>query len=191
MKLKKRKERVKTATSSQGESSKASKTVSKEEKPVLESLISPEKTKLLWDILQMGYQTLSGEFPSLRLPPSYEPDEDYTDIFLCHARVYFFAKQYGISNLGGFSLLKLVHALKSFNICAESYSEINQLFRYICERIAEKENQKDDLYLMVWLYAACKVEDLWKSAEFRELTVTSPNFSSGLITAILGQTCID
>ncbi|KAL7912611.1 hypothetical protein GGI35DRAFT_256811 [Trichoderma velutinum] len=150
----------------------------------VEPPIPAKKKDLLWTKFQ-GLHPLPSAL-SVPLPTNGLYD-DYTDVFLCHARTYVFADCYGIEVLQTLALRKLRQALTQFKLYAKGCGDIIQLVQYCFDETADKGEQADPLRSLVCLYAACKVEDLWKVAEFRDLMRTLPEFSTGLITAMLDR----
>ncbi|KAM0264948.1 hypothetical protein ACHAQJ_000464 [Trichoderma viride] len=162
------------------------KAIRKPKKSVLESPFSTKKKAILWNAF-MNRHPLPPGHPSTLSPRINGADDDYTDVFLCHARTYIFADYYGIEALQTLALCKLRQALASFKLYSESYDAINKLVRYCFDHTVEKEEQANGLRSLVCFYAACKVEELWKDTEFQDLTRTLPDFPAGLITAMLGR----
>lgn len=143
------------------------------------------KRRALWHTF-LGQYTSPLAY-STSWPSPNDTGYDYTGAFLCHARMYVFADYYGISALQHLVLAKLREALTYFNLYEESYGDINQLIQYCFEQTVDKRGQTDKLRSLVCLYAACKVEGLWKSTEFRNITRKLPDFYEGLITATLSR----
>lgn len=146
--------------------------------------ITMTKKRLLYDKFQALYP-----LPSPTAVPSSEASAtyDYTGVFLGHAQMYVFADYHGIEPLQVLALGKLRQILTSFTVRAESYNDITQLVRYSFEHTVDKKGQDDRLRSLVCLYAACRVEDLWKDAEFRDIASASPDLSLQLITAMLDR----
>ncbi|KAH8126068.1 hypothetical protein FP744_10005018 [Trichoderma asperellum] len=140
------------------------------------------RKEVLWNKFKELYP-LPSQAPSPSLGSSSE--YNYTDVFLSHARMYVFADYYGIDRLKSLALNKLCRALTPFNLQAESYGDIIPLVRYSFENTVDKGEQRDRLRWLVCLYTACKVEDLWKDTEFIDIMKTLPDFSTGLIKAML------
>ncbi|UKZ96852.1 uncharacterized protein TrAFT101_011629 [Trichoderma asperellum] len=142
------------------------------------------KKRLLWH----KFQALD-PLPSQDSAPSLGSSAicDYTDVFLSHARMYVFADYYGIDPLQILALHKLLRALILFDDQGGSCGDIIQLVRYSFEQTVDKWDQDDELRSLVCLYAACQVEDLWKDTEFKDIMKTLPDFSTGLITAMLDR----
>lgn len=144
-----------------------------------------DKQSWLWNKFQALYP-LPSPAPSPGLPGP-TAIYDYTDVFLSHARMYVFADYYGIDPLQILALQKLRLALTPFSLCRESYGDIIQLVQYSFEQTVDKGGQDDGLRSLVCLYAACKVENLWKNTEFKDATKNLPDFTTGLITAMLDR----
>lgn len=147
---------------------------------------SGTKKRLLWrKFLALDPLPLQDSSPSLGSSADY----DYTDVFLSHVRMYVFADYYGIDRLQILALHKLLRALILFDDEGGGCGDIIQLVRYSFEKtvFVDTWGQDDGLRSLVCLYAACKVEDLWKDTEFRELAKTLPDFSAGIIAAMLDR----
>jgi hypothetical protein len=159
--------------------------------PPSSSMFSPPATVMMTK-KNMLWDTFNKLHP---LPPTHSPgvsrvngaDDNYTEIFLCHARIYVFADYYGVEALQTLALCKLRQALATFKLDAESCGDINELIRYCFDKTVDNGEQADKLASLVCFYAACKVEDLWKNTEFQDLTRTLPDFPAGLITAMQGR----
>ncbi|UKZ68451.1 uncharacterized protein TrAtP1_009486 [Trichoderma atroviride] len=146
--------------------------------------VTLNRKRLLWDKFQALYPLLSPAAAPISEPSSHY---DYTGVFLGHAQMYVFADYHGIEPLQVLALGKLRQILTSFTVRVESYNDITQLVRYTFEHTVDKKEQGDRLRSLVCLYAACRVEDLWKDAEFRDIASTSPDLSVQLITAMLDR----
>ena len=120
---------------------------------------------------------------------SYTPSDDYSDVFLCHSRVYVFADCYGIERLRTLALHKLRQALTRFELRDNTYRAVVQLVQYTFSETADKGNEGDEdaLRMLVSFYVACKAEELWRSAEFRELIRTLPDFPSSFISVLFNR----
>ncbi|KAL6890845.1 hypothetical protein GGI43DRAFT_414940 [Trichoderma evansii] len=152
-----------------------------------EGLVAPKK-QLLWNKF-LGMHPLPPENASAMWSPPgiiIMPDGDYTEVFLCHARMYVLANHYGIKALQILALANLRQILTLINPSAKGCGDINRLVRY-CFGTADKGCQVDELKSLVCLYTACKVEILWRNAEFRDITRTLPEFSSMLIGEMLAR----
>lgn len=86
------------------------------------------------------------------------PDDDCTEVFLSHARVYVFADYYGISTLQYVSLRKLREALIRYTLYEEGVSDLVQLLEYSFGNTADNADQQDPLRDLVCIYIACNME---------------------------------
>lgn len=57
--------------------------------------------------------------------------EDYTEVFLCHARLYVFAEKYDIEPLRKLSKQKIHQTLIGFHLYTERVGDIVVLLRYV------------------------------------------------------------
>lgn len=142
------------------------------------------KKDLLWSKFQKLHPLPSALVVSLS---TNGPDDDYTEVLLCHARTYVFADYYGIEALQNMALHKLRQVLTRFKLHANGCGDVARLVEYCFNETTDKGEQADPLRSLVCLYAACKVEELWKVAEFQDLMRTLPEFPTGLVTAMLDR----
>jgi hypothetical protein len=137
----------------------------------------------LWD----AFKELHSRQPSEVQGRVNSPGEDYTEVFLCHARAYVFADRYGIDDLQSLALHKLRLALTGFELYPDASNDIIELVQYSFEKTVDKGKFPDALRSLICFYAGCKLEDLWKSARFRSLLQTVPDFPEGLISVLLNR----
>ncbi|POS69861.1 hypothetical protein DHEL01_v211746 [Diaporthe helianthi] len=86
--------------------------------------------------------------------------EDYTGVFLCHAKLYVMADIYDIPSLQQLSLHRLHATLKEFTLYPSRMNNIATLAKYVFENTVPQ----DKICHMVTLYYACIVEDAKKQA---------------------------
>lgn len=100
-----------------------------------------------------------------------ESCEDYTEVFLCHARLHVFADKYDITPLKRLSLHKLHQTLVNFKLYDKRIGDVVALIRYSYsnENTADLPGSIDDLRQLVIQYAACVVEDLRQNSELESL----------------------
>lgn len=114
-----------------------------------------------------------------------ESCEDYTEVFLGHARLYVFADQYDIGPLRELSLYKLQRTLTEFTLYDERVGDVVALMRYTYLNTFERSESAGDLRLLVGQYAACNVEDLSQSVVFRSLLGEDGSMAGDLLTQVL------
>ncbi|KAH0423701.1 hypothetical protein CcaCcLH18_11997 [Colletotrichum camelliae] len=112
------------------------------------------------------------------------PSDDYTDVFLGHAKVYVFADCYGIAALRALSLGKLRKTLEVFALHQAGVQDVIRLIRYCYQNTADRMNEEDELRTLVNMYTACKVETLWEDADFAGLVETNGEYAKGLVNFI-------
>lgn len=103
--------------------------------------------------------------------------EDYTGVFLCHAKLYVVADTYGISALKQLSLHRLHATLKEFTLYPSRLNDIATLAKYVFENTVPGDKIRD----MIMLYYACIVEDARKQDGLKSLIDEIPDFAFGLI----------
>ncbi|CAF9930212.1 MAG: hypothetical protein ALECFALPRED_004550 [Alectoria fallacina] len=62
------------------------------------------------------------------------PQENYTEVFLSHARLYVFAEKYDIQPLKKLSRQKLQHTLAIYTLYPERVGDITTLLKWDCIR---------------------------------------------------------
>jgi len=99
-------------------------------------------------------------------PNSYVK-QDYTGVFLAHARLYVFANKYGIEPLESLSLHKLHVTLKSFTLYRARIGDILKLVRYAYKNGPDYESNK--LRALVSEYITCEINTIGKAKRFLAL----------------------
>lgn len=98
-----------------------------------------------------------------------KPSEDYTDVFLSHARLYVFAEQYDIQPLKRTALNNLHTTLKKFWVWRECVSEIVTLIRFVYNSTSKPDYAVEPMRNMLMLFVGCEMDSLVKTDEFRGL----------------------
>lgn len=125
------------------------------------------------DSIAVLYTPTPVRFPG---PASNPADEDYTNTFLSHVRLFIFAECYGIAALMTHSLNELHWTLARFTVHKERVNDVVALVDY-CYENSTPEALRD----LVTLYAACKLDKLWKSEQFRALVEAHSELSMALL----------
>ena len=97
------------------------------------------------------------------------PEEDYTEVFLGHARMYVFAEKYDIEPLKTLALLKLHRTLSIFTLFRERVGDIITLLKYVYANTAEAVDGNEDTRTMLAHYVGCEIETLIKDGEIKDL----------------------
>jgi hypothetical protein len=104
---------------------------------------------------------------SYEITPNSYTKQDYTGVFLAHARLYVFADKYGIEPLESLSLHKLHITLKSFTLYRARIGDILKLIRYAYENGPDYESNK--LRALVSKYVAYEIDTIRKAKRFLAL----------------------
>ncbi|KAK0645424.1 hypothetical protein B0T16DRAFT_492583 [Cercophora newfieldiana] len=107
-----------------------------------------------------------------------EPD----NAFLSHAKVFIFADFRGVARLRGLALQRLGNMLKGAQLTGpdEVVEDVAELMEYCYE-----EPRPVDLTKLLSLYAACKVNKLWRSETFRDVFSQHKELSLSLVGAMV------
>ena len=119
-----------------------------------------------YDLLSSGHSV----DPSIPGPRGNKaPEEDYTEVFLGHARMYVFAEKYDIQPLKMLAQLKLHHTLSIFTLFPERIGDIMTLLKYVYANTAEAVDGNGDIRPMLAHYIGCEMEMLAKDGEIKDL----------------------
>lgn len=144
---------------------------------------SQSKKSKLWDSFKNKAYTISK--PAFQPRKNRESSEEYTEVFLCHARLYVFADKYDVGPLRNLALHKLQRTLAEFNLYDQRIGDIVHLIRYSYSNTADHPGSIDDLRLLVVHYSACVVDKLSQSVEFQSLLEEAGSLGRDLIEQML------
>ena len=119
-----------------------------------------------YDSLGRGY-SVDASMPGPRVNKS--PEEDYSKVFLGHARMYVFAEKYDIQSLRTLAQRKLHKTLSNFTLFPERVGDITKLLEYVYANTAEAVDGIEDIRTMLAHYTGCEMEMLIKDEEFKDL----------------------
>lgn len=103
--------------------------------------------------------------------------EDYTEVFICHAKLYVLGDLYDITALRQLSFHRLYATLRVFVLYPSRMTDIATLTRYLFENTRPDDKVRD----MMTLYYACIIEDASKYDGVKRLIDEIPDFAHGLI----------
>ena len=116
--------------------------------------------------------TVSREAVSICPPrPNQAPNEDYTEVFLSHARVYVFAEKYDIQSLKALALDELHGTLQNFDLHAERTGDIIALLRYVYANTGESADEVEDMRTVLKHYVGFEMDILMKNNDFGDLMI--------------------
>lgn len=114
--------------------------------------------------------TTSGQMfvDSCRIHANGGPEEDFTRVFLGHARLYVLAEKYGVEHLKKLVLHKIHKTLVSFTLHETRIGDVVELAQYIysTENIPDQDQQIDELRALVVFYMVCEMDVLSGSEKF-------------------------
>jgi hypothetical protein len=114
-------------------------------------------------------------------------EEDYTPVFLGHARLYVFAEKWGIDALKTLTLSKLHKTLVAFKIYEARRGDIVELvrFAYSNENTPDLDEDVDALRDLVTHYVTCELKSLTESPGFLALLEQPGLFSRDLVKMMM------
>ena len=102
--------------------------------------------------------------------PNQSPDEDYSGVFLSHARLYVFADKYYIKELRTLAFENLQATLSVFNLYAERTIDVVQLLRYIYANTLPTRTE-ENLRSLMSHYIAFEMDTLMSDEGFKALMI--------------------
>lgn len=166
-------------------SSTSRKAKSRKVQPITEESAPSSRKEELWKLFESITYTVTK--PSIKPRKNREYCEDYTEVFLCHARLYVFAEKYDIFPLRKLCLNKLHETLCVFTLYKERVGDIVTLMRYIYANTVQRLPSDDPLRSLVIHYAACVVEKLVSRSEFRALLEEPGELASDLVVKMINR----
>lgn len=97
------------------------------------------------------------------------PLEDYSEVFLSHARVYVFADKYDIEPLRKLALKNLYQTLHSFTLYPERCGDVIALLKYSYTHTADRGEGVEGLRKMLTLYMGYEMFTLAGNKDFKNL----------------------
>ncbi|KAJ0119653.1 hypothetical protein J7T55_013856 [Diaporthe amygdali] len=141
------------------------------------SSIFSKRDELIDTFLDQSGSSYPTSSPAFSARPNTESCENYTGVFLCHAKLYVLGDKYDIPALKQLSLHRLHATLKEFTLYPNRMSDIATLTKYVFQNTVPEDEIRD----MITLYYACIVEDASKQDGLESLIDEIPDFAFGLI----------
>ena len=101
--------------------------------------------------------------------PNQSENEDYSEVFLSHARVWVFAKMYQIPLLERLAIEELHAVLAVFNLHSQRCSDVVALLRYLYTENPASCSEEDGKWSLIQHYMAAEMEILNQNKEFQGL----------------------
>ncbi|GMG25948.1 unnamed protein product [Aspergillus oryzae] len=114
---------------------------------------------------------------SYRKPLSYSSwswgntqlNEDFTPVFLGHARLYVLADKYGIESLTQLVLEKLKQTLNDFKLSAANVTDIIELVRFTYAHTPRLATGRNELRTLVMMFIISSIGQIGETESFQEL----------------------
>ena len=111
----------------------------------------------------------SNDHPQPR--PNKASSEEYTEVFLCHARLYVFADKYDIQGLKVLAMEDLHAVLAVYTLHKECTGDITSLLQYIYAETPETKEGVDDLRTLMIQYIEIEIGTLIKDEGLSDLMI--------------------
>ena len=108
------------------------------------------------------------------IPPprsNQSSEEDYTEVFLSHARLYVFADKYDIQSLKVLALEELHATLEIYTLYPARTGDIVTLLRYVYANTGQSDGGEEDLRMMLKGYVGYEMDTLINDGDFRDLMI--------------------
>ena len=103
--------------------------------------------------------------------PNQASNENYTEVFLSHARVYVFAEKYDIQLLKALALDELHGTLQNFSLYSERTGDIIALLRYVYANTGEPVDGVEDMRIVLQQYIGFGMDTLMGDKDFEDLMI--------------------
>ena len=97
-----------------------------------------------------------------------DANKDYTEVFLCHARVFVFADQWDILILREMALDKLHQGLAGFSLHQKRLGDIVMLLQYIYHRAGESGQRFQDIRTLLTHHIGWQMDTLLMNGSSRK-----------------------
>lgn len=119
-----------------------------------------------------------------KIRPNESSAEDYTPVFLGHARLYVFAEKWDIKPLKALVLYKLHATLREYKPYEARYGDVVELIRYTYERTPCRK-RIDGLRELVTRYVAQEQIQIARSEPCLELVEDGGSFARDLLSLMM------
>ncbi|KAE8374445.1 hypothetical protein BDV26DRAFT_42727 [Aspergillus bertholletiae] len=147
------------------------------EEPALGGLELPLRERIIWSrhlcykFSSINFSLDTHEMAAKAFAPqgNKRTEEDFTPVFLGHARLYVLADKYGIEPLQQLVLHKLKQTLQNFKLCAENVTDIAELVRFTYANTPCLVTRKDQLRTLVTMFIVYSLGRLGDDESFQDL----------------------
>ncbi|KIX09197.1 uncharacterized protein Z518_00276 [Rhinocladiella mackenziei CBS 650.93] len=144
---------------------------------------NPSRHTDLWRLFKSKARV--SEMPPWEPRANMDHCEDYTTLFLCHAKLYVFSDRYIIKALQELVLQKLRLTLSRFTLFRERTGDIVKLLKYTYANTMDYDDGIDKLRSLVSDYVVCHVETIVKDEEFLNFLQEEGAMAKDLVLKLL------
>lgn len=101
--------------------------------------------------------------------PNSNKQEEYSEVFLGHARLYVFADKYDVTNLKVLAMEELHATLAEYTLYQERTGDVVALLRYVYANTADSKDGVEDLRTVLTQYMEAEIDTLIKNEDLQEL----------------------
>ncbi|PSR93937.1 hypothetical protein BD289DRAFT_364206, partial [Coniella lustricola] len=112
-----------------------------------------------------------------------ESCEDYSGVFMCHAKLYVVGDIYDIPELCQLSLHRLHATLSCFELFPGRCDDIAVVAKYLLANTREDDKIRE----MMALFYACQAEHVCNNDTFRSLLAEEPDFAAQVFSYVVGR----
>lgn len=105
-----------------------------------------------------------------------DASEEYTDVFLSHARLYTFAEEWDIQALKRLALKNLHQTLSAFTLWPECVGDVIALLRFAYEYTSRPEVGQEPIRNLLNQYVTYEMDKMVETASFRDFLEESRDF---------------
>ena len=151
----------------------------------VERSIFDNDSKLEKNISRAQYRVRKAKKNSSQPRPNNHHEEDYSEVFLGHARLYVFADKYDIEDLKVLAREEL-HATLAvvFTMYRQRTSDIVALLRYVYANTAETKSGVEDLRSLMTGYIGAEIETLIKDKDLEALMSEDPSMLAHIMEVV-------
>jgi hypothetical protein len=130
------------------------------------------KSDLKESFIRLKYPVQETSFMASAPRANGGPHEDYTNVFLSHARIYVFAEKYDIQPLKMLALQNLHQTLSIYTLYPERVGDITTLLQYSYANTAETDKDDEELRALLRQYVRYEMDVLIKSWQFKDVLLS-------------------
>ena len=129
----------------------------------------PEQYSLKESFIQRSYTVRNIKKDAPQPRPNSDKQEEYSEVFLGHARLYVFADKYDIQILKVLAMEELHATLAVYTLYQERTSDVVALLRYVYDKTPDSEDGVEDLRTILTQYMEAEIDTLIEDEDLQEV----------------------